>query len=148
MEKTLADTKAFLDRKKEEVQEVAELGSEAVFEVLVEEGNNLELLDNKEKIPENQVSGCQSATYISVHVNQGRVSFKGASDALVVKGQLAILLHALTGLPPQDVLSAKPLLESFVRESGIQKSMIRSRTNAFANMFARIERELRAKHLL
>ena len=66
----------------------------------------------------------------------GRIQWKGYSDALITKGLLAFLIKGLNDLTPFEVLSID---EKFIEMTGLSKSLTPSRANGFLNIFLKMK---------
>ena len=67
------------------------------YEYIIDLGKKLEPLDEKYKIDENRVRGCQSTVYLTADYNDGKIFFKADSDAVIVKGLISMLIRVLSG---------------------------------------------------
>ena len=88
---------------------------------------NAESLDNAIK-----VKGCISSVYVLGELKEGRIFWKGFSDALITKGMLALLIIGLDNLTPSEILAIDP---SFIPATGLNNSLTPSRVNGFMNIF-------------
>ncbi|MBD2104640.1 SufE family protein [Leptolyngbya sp. FACHB-261] len=95
------------------------------------------------KTDETKVPGCVSNVFITSELQDGKMHYLAAADALTTRGVVAILVEGFNGLSPEEVLSVPP--EPF-KESGIVQSLSASRANGFYNILNRI-REEAMKHL-
>jgi cysteine desulfuration protein SufE len=102
------------------------------YEQLLWYANKLEPLPETAKIPDNKVNGCVSQVYITADLQDGKIWYKGDSDAQLVKGLVAFLIEGLNGLTPQEVLAVTP---DFIAQTGLQVSLTPSRANGFYNIF-------------
>lgn len=102
------------------------------YEQLLWYANKLEPLPETAKIPANKVNGCVSQVYITADLQDGKIWYKGDSDAQLVKGLVAFLIEGLNGLTPQEVLAVTP---DFIAQTGLQVSLTPSRANGFYNIF-------------
>ena len=78
-----------------------------------------------------KVQGCVAQVFIDAQLDDGRVLWQGASDALITKGLLALLIQGLSGLTPQQVQAVDP---AFIAATGLQASLTPSRANGFLNI--------------
>ena len=83
-----------------------------------------------------------SEVYVLGILINGKIQWKGYSDALITKGLLASLIKALNGLTPYEVLSIN---EKFIEMTGLNKSLTPSRANGFLNIFLKMKSQ--AKNL-
>ncbi len=96
----------------------------------------LESLNNSIK-----VSGCISQVYVIADLNDGRLSWKGYSDALITKGMLSLLIKGLNNLTPNEVINIDP---SFISATGLNTSLTASRANGFMNIFLKMKNQANA----
>jgi cysteine desulfuration protein SufE len=105
---------------KEAEEEARQLGLDGfeyqAYKELMALGENLEDLPKEDMIPENRVAKCQSTVYITGRLEDGRMRFRGFSDAAFVRGELAILIGALSGLSPCEVVTSKVQVGQFVEK--------------------------------
>ena len=66
------------------------------YEYIIDLGKKLPPLDQKFKIDENRVRGCQSTVYLVADYRDGRVFYKAESDAVIVKGLISMLIRVLS----------------------------------------------------
>ena len=63
------------------------------YQMLIDLGNELEPLDDKYKTEQNLIDGCQSRVWVQCDVVDGHLEFTAESDALIVKGIIALLIR-------------------------------------------------------
>ena len=73
------------------------------YNYIMDMGAELPVLPDEEKTAENKVEGCQSASWLTVEEKDGKLYFKGDSEAILGKGVIAMLLNLLNGQPAKDV---------------------------------------------
>ena len=78
-----------------------------------------------------RVQGCVSQVFIDSSLDNGVLHWQGASDALITKGLLALLIQGLDGLTPAEVMAVDP---AFIAATGLQASLTPSRANGFLNI--------------
>lgn len=71
------------------------------YQMLIDLGNELAPLDEKYKTEQNLIDGCQSRVWIQCDCQDGLLIFTADSDALIVKGIIALLLKVLSGHSPK-----------------------------------------------
>ncbi|MGN0212961.1 MAG: SufE family protein [Muribaculaceae bacterium] len=102
------------------------------YAYIIELGNALEPLDEKFKTPEYLIEGCQSRVWINAELNDdGNVVFTADSDAIIVKGIIALLLKVLSGQRPEAILAADLY---FIKEVGLQEHLSPTRSNGLVAM--------------
>ncbi|MEL7067101.1 MAG: SufE family protein [Cyanobacteria bacterium J06634_6] len=91
------------------------------------------------KTPENKVPGCVSQVYITASLQDDKVIFQGDSDAQITKGLLAMLINALNGLSPDEIVQLSP---DFIKETQLDVSLTPSRANGFYNIFKTMQKKV------
>ncbi|MGD1898762.1 MAG: SufE family protein [Phormidesmis sp.] len=109
------------------------------YEQLLWYAKKLAAFPAEDKIPENKVSGCVSQVYITAQVDSNdKISFQGDSDAQITKGLLAMLITALNGLSPSEIVRLTP---DFIKETQLDVSLTPSRANGFYNIFKMMQKK-------
>lgn len=108
------------------------------YEQLLWYAKKLEALPPEHKVAENKVPGCVSQVYITASVEDDKVSFQGDSDAQITKGLLAMLIIALEGLSPKEIVQLTP---DFIQETQLDVSLTPSRANGFYNIFKTMQKK-------
>ena len=102
------------------------------YAYIIDLGNALEPLDEQSKTPEYLIEGCQSRVWIHAEAGEGgTVTFTADSDAIIVKGIIALLLRVLSGQTPHDILAADLY---FIKEVGLQEHLSPTRSNGLVAM--------------
>ena len=76
------------------------------YQMLIDLGNELEVLNEKYKTEANLIDGCQSRVWLQCDYTDGQLVFTADSDALIVKGIIALLIRVINHHTPQEVLDA------------------------------------------
>lgn len=109
-----------LRQAKEAEEEARQLGLEGfdyqAYKELMALGEGLGSFPKEDMVPENRVAKCQSTVYITGWLDDGRMHFSGFSDAAFVRGELAILIGAMDGLSPCEVVTSKARVGRFVEK--------------------------------
>lgn len=74
------------------------------YSLLIEYGNDLEPLPEADKNDTNLIDGCQSKVWLTAEMVDGNILYHGDSDAILVKGIVALLLRVYSGHTPQEIL--------------------------------------------
>lgn len=99
-------------------------------------GKELPELPENLHTEESKVKGCQSQVWLHAKLNdQGRIEFQGDSDALLVKGLLALLLNIYSNSLPAEILSTPP---DFLKALGFEGNLSPSRANGLFSMIKQI----------
>ena len=121
--------------------EFAVLGDwEERYRYVIDLGKDLAPLSDAERTDANKVRGCASQVWLVTEPQaDGTLSFRGDSDAHIVRGLIAILLRLYSGQAPADILAfdAKAAFETL----GLSGALSSQRSNGLASMVARIRRD-------
>ena len=101
------------------------------YQMLIDMGSDEEPVDEKYKTPEYLIDGCQSRVWLAAEKQDGRIIFKGESDALIVKGIVALLIKVLSGHTPREILDADLY---FIDKIGLSRHLSPTRSNGLAAM--------------
>jgi cysteine desulfuration protein SufE len=101
------------------------------YEYIIDLGKKLPPLDEKYKVDENKVRGCQSTVYLTADYTDGKVIYQAESDAVIVKGLISMLIRVLSGQKTSDIVNA-PL--NFIREIGMMTHLAQTRSNGLLAM--------------
>ena len=77
------------------------------YQLLIDLGNEQEPLDEKYKTEQNLIEGCQSRVWLQADEVDGKIIFKAESDALIVKGIIALLIKVVSGHTPDEILNSE-----------------------------------------
>lgn len=106
------------------------------YQLLIDLGNEQEALDNKYKTESNLIDGCQSRVWLQADYVDGRLHFSAESDALIVKGIVALLIRVLDGHTPQEILDAELY---FIDRIGLRDHLSPTRSNGLLAMIKQIK---------
>ena len=101
------------------------------YQMLIDLGNEQEPLDEKYKTESNLIDGCQSRVWLQADYADGVISFTAESDALIVKGIVALLIRVLSGHTPQEILDADLY---FIDQIGLREHLSPTRSNGLLAM--------------
>jgi len=101
------------------------------YALLIDLGNALPVLDEKHKTESNLIEGCQSRIWLQADYKDGKVCFRGESDAVIVKGIVSLLIHVLSGHTPQEILDADLY---FINRIGLKEHLSPTRSNGLVAM--------------
>jgi cysteine desulfuration protein SufE len=102
------------------------------YEQLLWFAKKLEPLPEEYKTPENKVPGCVSQVFVVADLVDGKVLYQADSDAQITKGLVALLIKALNGLTPAEIVHLTP---DFIKDTQLDVSLTPSRANGFYNIF-------------
>ena len=100
------------------------------YQLLIDLGNEQEPLEEKYKTEQNLIEGCQSRVWL-----HGKIVFKAESDALIVKGIIALLIKVLSGHTPDEILNTDLY---FIDKIGLKEHLSPTRSNGLLSMVKQI----------
>lgn len=106
------------------------------YALLIELGNSLGELSPQYKVENNLIVGCQSRVWLHAEFKDGVINFKAESDAIIVKGIIALLLKVLSGRTPDEILQADLY---FVDKIGLKDHLSPTRSNGLVSMIKQIQ---------
>ncbi len=101
------------------------------YALLIDLGNSLSPLEEKYKTESNLIEGCQSRVWLQADYVDGKILFKGESDAVIVKGIVSLLISILSGHTPQEILDADLY---FIEKIGLKEHLSPTRSNGLVAM--------------
>lgn len=101
------------------------------YQLLIDLGSEQEPLDEKYKTELNLIDGCQSRVWLQADYADGKIWFQAESDALIVKGIVALLIKVLSGHTPDEILNAELY---FIEKIGLKEHLSPTRSNGLLAM--------------
>ena len=101
------------------------------YQLLIDMGSEQEPLEEKYKTEQNLIDGCQSRVWLQADYENGMIHFTAESDALIVKGIVALLIRVLSGHTPQEILEADLY---FIEAIGLKEHLSPTRSNGLLAM--------------
>jgi cysteine desulfuration protein SufE len=101
------------------------------YKYIIKLGQKLDPLDEKHRVEENLVRGCQSQVWLTTDLDDGKVVFRADSDAAITKGLVALMVQFYSGEEPDTILQTEP---EFIRKIGMQDHLSPTRSNGLASM--------------
>ena len=105
------------------------------YSLLIEYGNGLEPFPEADKNDKNLIDGCQSKVWFTAEMQDGKVVYKGDSDAILVKGIVALLIRVLSEQTPEDIINTKLY---FIDEIQLREHLSPTRSNGLNAMLRRM----------
>jgi len=106
------------------------------YQYLIDLSKNLAPMDNKFKVEENIIKGCQSKVWLKASFENELINFQADSDAIISKGIVAILLSVLNDRKPNEILNADL---SFIDKIGLKEHLSPNRANGLSSMLKQIK---------
>lgn len=106
------------------------------YELLIDYGKGLTPLPESDKTDQNLIDGCQSKVWFTAELDlsdatQPKVVYHGDSDAILVKGIVALLIHVLSGHTPKEIVDADLY---FIDKISLREHLSPTRSNGLVAM--------------
>ena len=101
------------------------------YSMLIDLGNSLVPLEEKQKNPQNIIEGCQSRVWLDAELKDGIITYQGESDAVLVKGLVSLLIHVLSGHTPDEIINSELY---FIDKIGLREHLSPTRSNGLLAM--------------
>ncbi|MDD7304562.1 MAG: SufE family protein [Bacteroidaceae bacterium] len=106
------------------------------YQLLIDMGNEQPALPEEYKTEQNLIDGCQSRVWLQADLVDGKVQFRAESDALIVKGIVALLVRVLNNQTPQDIMDADLY---FIEQIGLREHLSPTRSNGLLAMLKQMK---------
>lgn len=106
------------------------------YQLLIDLGSEETPLEEKYKTEQNLIDGCQSRVWLQADLVDGLVHFQAESDALIVKGIVALLIRVLSDHTPQEILDADLY---FIEKIGLREHLSPTRSNGLLAMMKQMK---------
>ena len=107
------------------------------YQLLIDLGNEQEPLDEQYKTEQNLIDGCQSRVWLQCDKDaEDNLVFTAESDALIVKGIIALLIRVISGHQPQEILDADLY---FIEQIGLKDHLSPTRSNGLLAMVKQVK---------
>ncbi|APU67942.1 MAG: SufE family protein [Bacteroidota bacterium] len=106
------------------------------YEYMIELGKSLPLIDEKYKIDENLIKGCQSKVWVHAELDGDKLVFTADSDAIITKGIVAILIRVFSNQHPSEIIEANT---KFIDEIGLKEHLSPTRANGLVSMVKQLK---------
>lgn len=101
------------------------------YSLLIEYGNDLAPFPAADRTEQNLIDGCQSKVWFTARVEDGKIIYAGDSDAILVKGIVALLIHVLSGHTAKEILDADLY---FIERIQLREHLSPTRSNGLVAM--------------
>ncbi len=103
---------------------------------IIEYGRKMPPMAAEHQVDKNKVKGCQSTVWLHANLKDGRVEFAGDSDAMIVRGLVALVLNVYSGATPAEILATPP---TFIEKTGLMSHLSQTRANGLASVIKQIK---------
>lgn len=101
------------------------------YSLLIEYGNGLDPFPESDCTEQNLIDGCQSKVWFTAEMKDGKIIYHGDSDAILVKGIVALLIHVLSDHTPQEIVDADLY---FIDRINLREHLSPTRSNGLVAM--------------
>ena len=101
------------------------------YQLLIDLGNEQEPLEEQYKTEQNLIEGCQSRVWLQADMEDGKLMFRAESDALIVKGIIALLIKVVSDHTPDEILDSELY---FIDKIGLKEHLSPTRSNGLLSM--------------
>ncbi|MBO5742527.1 MAG: SufE family protein [Bacteroidaceae bacterium] len=106
------------------------------YQLLIDLGSDQPPLEEKYKNEQNLIDGCQSRVWLQADMIDGKLHFQAESDALIVKGIVALLIRVLGDHTPQEILDTDLY---FIERIGLSEHLSPTRSNGLLAMIKQMK---------
>ena len=107
------------------------------YKYIIDLGRSLASMDESLHTPERMVKGCQSNVWIDVQLHEGRLVFTVDSDAVIVRGLLAVVMAAYNDKSPADITAFD--VDSYFKKLDLERHLSPTRGNGLRAIVGRIQ---------
>ena len=105
------------------------------YSLVIDYGNGLDAFPQEDKTDQNLIDGCQSKVWFTAEMQDGKGIYKGDSDAILVKGIVALLIRVLSGHTPEEIVNTQLY---FIDEIQLREHLSPTRSNGLNAMLRRM----------
>ena len=107
------------------------------YAMIIDMGNSLPPIDESLKTPDRLIEGCQSRGWLDAQLtDDGKVQYAAESDAVIVKGIIALLVKVLNNHTPREILDADL---HFINDIGLSEHLSPTRSNGLLAMLKQMK---------
>ena len=106
------------------------------YEYLIDLGKELTPIEEKYKIEDNLIKGCQSRVWLHSEKQDDKIIYTADSDAIMTKGIIAILINVLSNQKASEIISADL---SFIDTIGLKEQLSATRANGLVSMIKKMK---------
>lgn len=106
------------------------------YEYLIEIGKQLPVIDEKNKVEQNLIKGCQSRVWIDAEYIDGKIIYRADSDAIITKGIISLLVRVLSNHEPHEIANVDLF---FIDRIGLHENLSPTRANGLIAMIKQMK---------
>ncbi len=96
------------------------------YEYIISLSDSLPVISAEHRTPQYIIEGCQSRVWVDARLENGKVFYSADSDAIIVKGLVALIIRALSGRTPEEIVKTDLY---FMEAIGLQENLSPTRGN-------------------
>ncbi|MDR2887585.1 MAG: SufE family protein [Bacteroidales bacterium] len=101
------------------------------YNLLIDMGREIPAIDNRYKVKDFLIEGCQSKVWLHPCFNGDIITFTADSDAIITKGIVSLLIKVMSGRTPEEIISAELY---FIDSIGLRQNLSPTRSNGLLSM--------------
>ena len=101
------------------------------YNLLIDLGKELPVIDPKLKVKDFLIEGCQSKVWLHPDYDGNLITFTADSDAIITRGIVALLIKVLSNRTPGEIISADLY---FIEKIGLRQNLSPTRSNGLLSM--------------
>ena len=106
------------------------------YDYLIDLGKSLPKIDEKYKVEDNIITGCQSQVWLHAEQEDNKVVFTADSDAIMTKGIIAMLIRVLSGQKAENIINTNL---DFIDKIGLNEQLSQTRANGLNSMIKQMK---------
>ena len=106
------------------------------YQLILDYAKGLAPMSAEDKTEQNLIDGCQSKVWFTCRLEDGKIIYNGDSDALLVRGIVALLIDVLSGHTPKEIVDADLY---FIDKIGLREHLSPTRTNGLVAMLKQMK---------
>lgn len=106
------------------------------YNVLIDMGKDLPVIDPKFKVKDFLIEGCQSRVWLHPDYDGRKITFTADSDAIITRGIVALLIRVLSDRTPEEILSSDLY---FIEKIGLRENLSPTRSNGLLSMIRQMK---------
>lgn len=106
------------------------------YEYIIELGKDLPIIEEKYKIEENLIKGCQSRVWLHANLIDNKIVFSADSDAIITKGIIGLVIRVFSNHTPKEIADSELF---FIDQIGLKEHLSPTRSNGLLAMVKQIK---------
>jgi cysteine desulfuration protein SufE len=111
---------------------------EGKYEYLIDMAKSLPKIEEKYKVEDNIIKGCQSRVWLHSEKQADKIVFTADSDAIITKGMVALMVRVLSNQTPSDIVQSDL---NFINAIGLKENLSPTRANGLVSMIRRMKED-------